>query len=81
MHTLEQLAAAGRRMRDLQREYFKTRDRGVLIASKEAEKAFDTMLAQILGKQPPAHDTSAHDDGADNPNFLRLRQQGLETGR
>lgn len=51
---LRQLAEAGKRMRDLQRAYFKNRDRSVLIASKKAEREFDAMLAAILGKEPTA---------------------------
>lgn len=39
------LRAAGLRMRELQREYFRIRSRDTLIASKAAEKEFDRLLA------------------------------------
>lgn len=34
-------------VRRLQKEYFKTRDREVLIASKKAEKEMDRLLAEV----------------------------------
>lgn len=38
------IVAAGRQMRELQRQYFKTRARDTLVASKEAEREFDRLL-------------------------------------
>lgn len=44
---LEVLARLGVEMRKRQKEYFKTRTREALIASKEAESAFDKAAAEI----------------------------------
>jgi len=49
---IEQLEAAlriGREMRAKQKEYFKTRDRGVLIASKQLEASFDKAVGNLIG--------------------------------
>lgn len=43
-HALREVVTWGRLMRDRQAEYFKTRDREVLIASKAAERSFDAAL-------------------------------------
>lgn len=42
---MDSLVCAGLEMRTLQREYFRTRTKDALIASKEAERQFDRMLA------------------------------------
>jgi hypothetical protein len=44
----------GERMRDAQRSYFRTRTREDLIASKEAERAFDLAVAALNGAHRPA---------------------------
>jgi hypothetical protein len=44
----------GERMRDAQRSYFRTRTREDLIASKEAERAFDLAVAALDGAHRPA---------------------------
>lgn len=41
----------GKLMRESQRQYFKTRDKEVLIKSKELEKAFDRAVAYIEAKR------------------------------
>lgn len=38
----------GKKMRDLQKEYFKTREQTTLIASKKAEREFDAVMAEAL---------------------------------
>lgn len=43
---LRQLADAAFTVRDRQRTYFHTRDRKILILSKEAEKHLDALIAQ-----------------------------------
>lgn len=52
-HQLEALLVrmvdVGRRMRELQRDYFRTRSRETLIESKAAEKEFDQLLQEALG--------------------------------
>jgi len=44
---LVELARAGAAMRDAQRRHFKTRDRADLVASKEAEAAFDRLVREM----------------------------------
>ena len=44
---LEEVARPGVEMRKRQKEYFKTRTREALIASKEAESAFDKAAAEL----------------------------------
>lgn len=43
---LRKVEAAAHRVRQLQREYFRTRSRDMLIASKEAEKTLDRLLEE-----------------------------------
>lgn len=40
-----------REMRNAQKEYFKTRDRGVLLKSKELERKVDSFLTQRVINQ------------------------------
>jgi hypothetical protein len=52
----------GENMRDAQRRYFRTRAREDLIASKEAEKAFDRAIAALDGEhRPPMPDPTPAD--------------------
>jgi hypothetical protein len=44
---LARLAVLGAAMRDAQRTYFRTRTHEALLASKEAERAFDAALKEI----------------------------------
>jgi len=41
---LEELEANVRLMRQLQKEYYKTRDHGLLVKSKEQERVVDRMI-------------------------------------
>lgn len=50
---LEELVRAGLLMRQLQRDYFRTRERTTLIASKEAERAFDLLLSDTTASGDP----------------------------
>jgi len=45
-------ALAVEKMRLLQKQYFKSRDRAVLIASKEHEKIVDTWITDLHHKEP-----------------------------
>ena len=45
---LESVVAVVREMRKLQKEYFRTRDKGVLVAAKKVEANLDKMLAVLL---------------------------------
>lgn len=49
--TITQLISAAREMRRLQRDYFRTRDKGVLADSKAAERRFDALLEAIDSPQ------------------------------
>lgn len=49
-------ASLGQVMRETQRRYFRTRLREDLIASKEAERAFDIASAALDAAQRPAAD-------------------------
>lgn len=51
LERLERAVRAGQRMRTLQREYFKTRNRDVLVASKDAEREFDRLADEALSQQ------------------------------
>jgi hypothetical protein len=46
-----ELAELAKRMRDKQKEYFRTRDTGVLEESKELERRFDAVVSQVLDPQ------------------------------
>jgi len=46
--TLQSLATQVQKVRNLQNKYFITRDKQVLIASKEQEKVLDKMASTIL---------------------------------
>ncbi len=48
---LQELHALTAKMRELQREYFRTRDRETLRAAKEAEREVDAMLKRLDGRQ------------------------------
>lgn len=41
---------AGAKMRQLQKEYFKTRSKEILVASKQAEKEFDQLTTAAILK-------------------------------
>lgn len=43
------LLRSGIKMRELQKQYFRTRDKGVLVQSMEAEELFDQQLAKFTG--------------------------------
>lgn len=45
------LASEVAKMRRLQKEYFRGRDRGILIESKQTEKVVDQLLVE-LGQKP-----------------------------
>ena len=47
---LARLARLGQRMRDLQKAYFRHRLQEDLKASKAAEREFDSLVADILGR-------------------------------
>jgi len=51
---LRSLAAAGRAMRDVQKQFFKTRDRNLVPRAKELEREFDKLLAPILDRMTGA---------------------------
>lgn len=51
----DRFVAKVRAMRERQTAYFKTRDRGALVASKEAEREVDALVEAHAGpKEPPA---------------------------
>ena len=61
----------GRDMRECQKAYFKSRSKDALIASKEAEKAFDKALAELLPRVDPGaevNDLEAYRNRTANSN-------------
>ena len=46
---LVKLVHTGKKMRNAQKEYFKERAQYALVASKQLEKEFDALLAEIEG--------------------------------
>lgn len=48
MITVEQLAKKGIALLNLQQMYFKTRDKGVLMRSKHAEKEFRELCNEVI---------------------------------
>jgi hypothetical protein len=49
--TTTELAELAKRMRDKQKEYFRTRKPDVLEESKELERRFDAVVSQVLDPQ------------------------------
>ena len=49
---LRRFADAVEKMRRLQKQYFQTRDRAVLIESKEQEKVVDNWIRDLQDKEP-----------------------------
>ncbi len=49
MNKFERFIAMVEQMRALQKEYFKTRDRGILQQSKNAEKEVDEAIKKLNG--------------------------------
>jgi hypothetical protein len=49
--TTTELAELAKRMRDKQKEYFRTRSTAVLEESKELERRFDAAVSEVLDPQ------------------------------
>ncbi len=47
MNKFERFVASVEQMRDLQKQYFKTRDRGILQQSKNAEREVDKAIKEL----------------------------------
>ncbi len=51
---LKALARLGRRMRQLQRTFFQTKDPAALKACKRAEREFDDLVEEVLDLRTPS---------------------------
>lgn len=48
---MKHFVKSAKRMRDLQKKYFKTRNNGVLTEARDAERKFDQMLSALDSPQ------------------------------